>query len=168
MRATMETVGKGGALLAGEAIVSATKRDSAPTVVPVRNNNAEGLYDPLQERDSCGVGFIVSLKNRKSHRIVQDGLRILENLEHRGATGADPLMGDGAGLMVQIPHGFFAREAKRLGFALPEPGAYAVSHIFMPKDATMRAAMEKIVAEVIAEEGQVLLGWRDVPVDNTC
>ena len=94
-----------------------------------------GLYDPANERDSCGVGFIVNLRNEKSHRIVEDGLRILENLEHRGAVGADPLMGDGAGIMVQIPHAFFAAEAERLGFALPPPGDYAVGHIFMPQDA---------------------------------
>ena len=77
-------------------------------------------------------------------------------------------MGDGAGMLVQIPHAFFAREAERLGFALPAPGAYAAGFIFMPKDAAMRAAMEKIVAEVIDEEGQTLLGWRDVPSDNAC
>ncbi|MCR4282009.1 MAG: hypothetical protein NUV72_03145, partial [Bauldia sp.] len=104
-----------------------------------RPNQPEGLYDPRNEHDACGVGFIVSLKNKKSHRIIEDGLRILDNLEHRGAVGADPLMGDGAGMLVQIPHGFFAKEAERLGFALPEPGRYAVAFIFMPQDRAMRA-----------------------------
>jgi glutamate synthase (NADPH/NADH) large chain len=158
----METVRKAGAQLAAEAKASAAKAAGYPTT-----GIAEGLFDPANEKDSCGVGFIVNLKNRKSHKVVQDGLRILENLEHRGAVGADPLMGDGAGIMVQIPHAFFVSEAKRAGFALPAIGQYAVSHIFMPKDAAMRSAMEKIVEQVIVEEGQVFLGWRDVPVDNS-
>ncbi len=158
----METARKDGALLTGGASAPTAKRAA------VRPNVAEGLYDPLHEKDSCGVGFIVSLKNTKSHRIIEDGLKILENLEHRGATGADPLMGDGAGLLVQIPHRFFTDEAKRLSFALPEPGHYAVGYIFMPQDAVMRAEMETLVADVVAEEGQTLLGWRDVPVDNSC
>src|SRR5690606_25065735 len=105
---------------------------------------------------SCGVGFIVNLKNQKSHRIVADGLRILENLEHRGAVGADPLMGDGAGIMVQIPHAFFAREASRLGFDLPALGEYAVGFAFTPRDDAVRARMEQIVADVVLEEGLTL------------
>ncbi len=157
----METAAKNGALGTIGAAV-ATKADA------VRANVAEGLYDPALEKDSCGVGFIVDLKNRKSHQIVEDGLRILENLEHRGAVGADPLMGDGAGIMVQIPHEFFVREAKRLGFSLPAPGDYAVGYIFMPRDAQARASIEEVVAEAVAAEGQVLLGWRDVPTDSSC
>ena len=153
----MQATGKSEALRFGGVAAPANKRARA----------VEGLYDLGNERDSCGIGFIVNMKNRKSQKIVQDGLRILENLEHRGAVGADPLVGDGAGMLVQIPHAFFVKEAGRLGFALPSPGAYAVGFIFMPQDAAMRAAMEKIVGEVIAEEGQVLLGWRDVPVDNS-
>ncbi|HEV7283648.1 MAG TPA: glutamate synthase subunit alpha, partial [Kaistia sp.] len=128
---------------------------------------AQGLYDPRNEHDACGVGFIANLKNEKSHRIVQSGLQIVRNLEHRGAVGADPLMGDGAGMLVQIPHRFFSEEATRLGFALSEPGSYAVGFLFLPQDAEVRAGMEKIVEEVVASEGQVLLGWRDVPVDNS-
>ncbi len=155
--------GRDGAVVTGGASLRpAAKRAPLPAAA-----TAHGLYDPLHERDACGVGFIVDLHNRKSHRIIEDGLKILENLEHRGATGADPKMGDGAGMLVQIPHKFFAGEAKRLGFALPEPGQYAVGHIFMPRDADQRAAMEALVAEVIADEGQILLGWRDVPVDNS-
>jgi glutamate synthase (NADPH/NADH) large chain len=127
-----------------------------------------GLYNPLKEHDACGVGFIVNLRNEKSHRIVQDGLRIVENLTHRGAVGADPLMGDGAGMLVQMPHRFFAAEADRLGFALPEPGRYAVGFFFMPRDPETRATMERIVADAIADEGHTLLGWRDVPVNNSC
>ncbi len=127
-----------------------------------------GLYDPLDDRDSCGVGFIAQLKNRKSHKIVKDGLEILKNLEHRGAVGADPLMGDGAGILTQIPHPFFSAEAERLGFALPELGEYAVGAMFLPQDAVKRAQMEAIVTDVIEREGQKVLGWRDVPSDNSC
>ncbi len=161
----MEIPSFGGA----QAPATTTAVPASPDPIPtIRTNKAAGLFDPLHERDSCGVGFIADMKNRKSHRIVQQGLQILENLEHRGATGADPLMGDGAGMLVQIPHAFFVREGEKLGFSVPAPGEYAVGFIFMPQDATVRADMEKIVAEVIAEEGQVLIGWRDVPVDNSC
>jgi glutamate synthase (NADPH/NADH) large chain len=139
---------------------AATKRAAVPV--------ASGLFDPTREHDACGVGFIVDLKNRKSHRIVENGLKILENLEHRGAVGADPLMGDGAGIMVQVPHEFFRKEAASLGFALPSAGEYAVGVIFMPKDGALRAAIEKVVEAVIAEEGLSLIGWRDVPTDNSC
>ncbi|HVW91575.1 MAG TPA: glutamate synthase subunit alpha, partial [Devosia sp.] len=127
---------------------------------------AQGLFDPAREHDACGVGFIVNLRNVKSQRIVQNGLRILENLEHRGAVGADPLMGDGAGIMVQIPHRFFVKEGQRLGFTVPAPGHYAVGFIFMPQDAALRRKMEQVVSRVIEDEGQVVLGWRDVPSDN--
>lgn len=128
---------------------------------------AEGLYDPLREVDACGVGFIVNMKNQPSQKIVQNGLAILENLEHRGAVGADPLMGDGAGIMVQIPHKFFVKESARLGFHLPEHGKYAVGFIFMPQDAELRAKMERVVNKVIEDEGQTVIGWRDVPSDNS-
>ncbi len=128
---------------------------------------AEGLYDPMREHDACGVGFIVNLKNQPSQKIVQSGLKILENLEHRGAVGADPLMGDGAGIMVQIPHKFFSKIATQQGWQLPAPGAYAVGFIFMPQDADLRLKMERIVNKVIEDEGQVVIGWRDVPSDNS-
>ncbi|MBI4367616.1 MAG: glutamate synthase subunit alpha, partial [Deltaproteobacteria bacterium] len=125
-----------------------------------------GLYEPALDKDSCGVGFIADIKGRKSHLIVEDGLRILCNLEHRGATGADPRMGDGAGILVQIPHKFFAKEAARLGFKLPGPGEYAVGYLFMPQDPNWRQIIRDIYAEVIAREGLTLLGWRNVPIDN--
>src|SRR5262245_21694135 len=95
---------------------------------------ARGLYDPALDKDSCGVGFITDIKGRKSHQTVEDALRILCNLEHRGAVGADPRAGDGAGILVQIPHKFFARVAKENGFELPEPGQYGVGQLFMPHD----------------------------------
>lgn len=129
---------------------------------------AEGLFDPALERDACGVGFIANLKGRKSHGIVEGALKILENLEHRGAVGADPLSGDGAGIMIQIPHDFLASETKALGFELPEPGHYAVGYVFMPQDERLRAHCERVWARCVKEEGLQLLGWRSVPVNNSC
>ncbi len=126
----------------------------------------QGLYHPSNERDACGLGLIANIKGVKSHEIVQDAIKILLHLEHRGAVGADPLAGDGAGILVQIPHEFFAGEAERLGFTLPAPGAYAVGQIFMPQRGPLRATCDRIVAEVFAEEGMPLLGWRDVPVNS--
>ncbi len=128
---------------------------------------AQGLYDPRNEHDACGVGFIAQMKNVKSHDIVRDGLAMLENLTHRGAVGADPLMGDGAGLLVQIPDRFFRQEMAAQNIELPEPGRYAVGHLFMPRDAEARVHIENIIAEVARAEGQPLLGFRDVPVDNS-
>ncbi len=130
-------------------------------------SRAEGLYRPEYEHDACGIGFAANLKGRKTHDLINDGLKILANLEHRGAVGADPLCGDGAGMLVQIPHEFFAAEAERLGFKLPGPGAYGVGHLFMPQDAEKRARFVEIVETVIRGEGQTVLGWRDVPVDNS-
>ncbi|MEO3384787.1 glutamate synthase large subunit [Mesorhizobium sp. CAU 1741] len=128
---------------------------------------AQGLYDPRNEHDACGVGFIAHMKGEKSHQIVKDGLFMLENLTHRGAVGADPLMGDGAGVLVQIPDRFFREEMAAQGVELPEPGHYAIGHIFMPSDDALRARAEEIIAEVVQQEGQTLLGFRDVPVDNS-
>ena len=128
---------------------------------------AQGLYDPKNEHDACGVGFIAQMKGVKSHQLVRDGLAMLENLTHRGAVGADPLMGDGAGLLVQIPDAFFRPEMAKQSVTLPEAGQYAVGYIFMPQDAGLRAHCEGIVKEVIAAEGQIFLGFRDVPVDNS-
>src|SRR5580693_3018258 len=128
---------------------------------------AQGLYDPANERDSCGVGFVADMKNRRSHAILEKGLQILVNLDHRGATGADATLGDGCGVLTQIPHDFFAEECAKLGFALPAPGHYAIGQFFMPRDAAARAEVERIVEEAIVGEGQRVLGWRDVPVDNS-
>jgi glutamate synthase domain-containing protein 2/glutamate synthase domain-containing protein 1/glutamate synthase domain-containing protein 3 len=125
----------------------------------------QGLYDPAFERDACGVGFVVDIKGRKSHDLVQKGLQVLVNLTHRGATGCDPCTGDGAGILIQIPHAFFTKESAKLGIRLPGAGAYGVGMIFLPRDAEKRIACERIVAETVAAEGQILLGWRDVPRD---
>ena len=138
-------------------------RDTADLGTP----SPRGLYDPALEKDSCGVGFIADLKGRKSHKIIDDGLTILLNLEHRGAVGADPRMGDGAGILVQIPHKFFVKEAARIGFKLPKPGEYAVGYLFMPQDSNWREIIRDVYAEVVAREGLSMLGWRDVPTDNS-
>src|SRR6476661_4619849 len=128
---------------------------------------AEGLYDLSLEKDSCGVGFIANIKGKKSHQIVSDAINILCNLEHRGAVGADPRAGDGAGILVQIPHAFFSRKAAEIGFQLPEPGHYAIGALFMPKETAWRKVIQSIIAEQIKQEGLLLLGWRDVPTDNS-
>src|SRR5579883_3072126 len=127
---------------------------------------AQGLYDPRYEHDSCGVGFVADLKNRKSHDILVKGLQILANLDHRGATGFDASLGDGCGTLAQIPHRFFQEECAKLGMNLPAAGHYAIGQFFMPRAAAARRACETILEEAVAEEGQVLLGWRDTPVDN--
>src|SRR5450432_4393160 len=118
---------------------------------------AVGLYDPSQEKDSCGVGFIANIKGQKSHQIVADALSILCNLEHRGAVGADPRAGDGAGILVQIPHAFFERKAAEIGFQLPKPGDYAVGALFMPKEKAWRKVIQSIIADVAAKEGLTIL-----------
>ncbi len=127
----------------------------------------QGLYDPANEHDACGVGFIAHMKGEKSHQIVKDGLFILENLTHRGAVGADPLMGDGAGILVQIPDRFFREEMAKQGITLPKAGEYAVGHFFFPQDEEQIAHFKKVIAEVCHDEGQNLIGYRDVPVDNS-
>ena len=126
---------------------------------------AQGLYDPANEHDACGVGFVANMHNAKSHDIVKMGLEILLNLDHRGATGADPKAGDGCGMLLQIPHDFFVAKAKENGFALPEAGHYAIGVLFLPKDPELRGHIEEIIDETSAAQGFALLGWRDVPVD---
>ncbi|MBI5786260.1 MAG: glutamate synthase large subunit [Rhodocyclales bacterium] len=126
----------------------------------------QGLYDPANEHDACGVGFVAHIKNCKSHAIVQQGLQILENLTHRGATGYDPLLGDGAGILLQMPDAFLRAEAAKLGIKLPADGGYGCGNIFLPQSANGRAACESALARIVHEEGQTFLGWRDVPRDN--
>ncbi len=126
-----------------------------------------GLFDPALEKDSCGVGFIADIKGRKSHKIVEDALTILVNLEHRGAVGADPRAGDGAGILVQTPHKFLAKKAAELGITLPAPGHYAVGALFMPHDTAWRQDVMDSYAAVAAAEGMAILGWREVPTDNS-
>ena len=125
---------------------------------------AQGLYDPTNERDSCGVGFVCNIKNTKSHAIVRQGLEILERLAHRGAVGADPKAGDGAGILVQIPDAFLRAQ---VSFDLPPVGRYGVGMVFLPHDADARGLMQDIIDRHVREGGQRVLGWRDVPVDNS-
>ncbi len=124
-----------------------------------------GLYDPSAEHDACGVGFVAHIKGEKSHAIVQQGLKILENLDHRGAVGADKLMGDGAGILIQLPDLLYRAEMAHQGVQLPPPGEYGVGMIFLPKEHASRQACEQEMERAIKAEGQVLLGWRDVPVN---
>ncbi len=126
---------------------------------------AQGLYDPQNEHDACGVGFIAHIKGQKSHSIVEQGLLILKNLDHRGAVGADPLMGDGAGILIQIPDQYYREEMAKQGVTLPPPGEYGVGMVFLPKEHASRIACEQEIERSVAAEGQVVLGWRDVPID---
>ncbi|MEA3412539.1 MAG: glutamate synthase central domain-containing protein, partial [Pseudomonadota bacterium] len=127
-----------------------------------------GLYDPENEHDACGVGFVSNIKGRKSHEIVGQGLRILENLAHRGAVGADPLAGDGAGILLQIPDGFLRAECGASGIDLPGEGDYGVGMIFMPRVEGVLGKCRELVETLSHEEGQEVLGWREVPTDNSC
>ena len=126
----------------------------------------QGLYDPRHEHDACGVGFVAHIKGQASHDRVSQGLQILVNLTHRGAVGADPLAGDGAGILIQVPDAFLRKALAKEKFSLPPVGDYGVGMLFLPQDAKARAACEKIIADKIKAEGQTLLGWRDVPVNN--
>ncbi|MCK5877420.1 MAG: glutamate synthase subunit alpha, partial [Candidatus Marithrix sp.] len=124
----------------------------------------QGLYDPQNEHDACGVGFIVHIKGQKNHTIIEQGLEILKNLTHRGAVGADPLAGDGAGILIQIPDSFIRAECE---FTLPEVNKYGIGMVFLPRDTDKRTACENIIVETITTEGQSVIGWRDVPTNNT-
>jgi len=126
---------------------------------PENRARTRGLYDPSLERDSCGVGFVANLKGHKSHQIIEHGLECLLNLTHRGAVGADPEAGDGAGLLAQIPHRLFAEECSKLGIELPAPGQYAVGHIFMPQDESRRRHVKEVIEGAIEAEGHVMLGF---------
>ena len=127
----------------------------------------QGLYNPSKEHDSCGIGFVANIKNRKSHKIVQQGLSILGCLTHRGAAGADPLAGDGAGILIQLPDELLREECVDRGINLPIAGDYGVGMIFLPQDEDARAKCEQSVEKLIHAEGQTILGWRDLPTDNS-
>ncbi len=135
--------------------------------LPAHLPERQGLYDPANEHDACGVGFVAHIKNQKSHEIVLQGLQILKNLTHRGAVGADPKAGDGSGLLLQIPDRFFREEMARQGVTLPAEGEYGVGMVFLPQESASRMACQEEIERAVRAEGQVLLGWRDVPVDNS-
>ncbi|MBT3184210.1 MAG: glutamate synthase large subunit [Nitrospina sp.] len=126
----------------------------------------QGLYDPAFEKDSCGVGFVMNMKGEKSHEIIIQGLEILKKLEHRGACGSDAATGDGAGILIQIPHLFFQEQSEKAGIKLPEAGRYAVGNVFLPSGKDTEQG-QQIMERAVVTEGLELLGWRDVPVDNT-
>jgi len=132
---------------------------------PSTQPSKQGLYDPKHEHDACGVGFVAHIKNRKSHGIVQQGLEILLRLTHRGAAGADPREGDGAGILIQIPDDFLRAVTPDSGFELPAAGKYGIGMVFLPQNSEYRKQCMRITEQAIADEGQTLLGWRDVPVD---
>src|SRR6202022_1716954 len=127
----------------------------------------QGLYDPRNEHDACGIGFGVNIQGLQSHDIIVKGLQILINLAHRGACGCDPETGDGAGVLIQIPHKFFAREAAALGFTLPAPGEYGIGVVFLPVEKHQRLKTEGVIERIVKEEGLTVLGWRDTPIDGT-
>jgi glutamate synthase (NADPH/NADH) large chain len=126
----------------------------------------QGLYHPRHEHDACGVGFVANIEGKKSHEIVMKGVQILINLTHRGACGCDPQTGDGAGILIQIPHAFFERECARLGFSLPAPGEYGVGMVFLPVDPQERLLCEGILEKAAKEQGLSVLGWRDTPING--
>ncbi len=126
----------------------------------------QGLYDPSHEHDACGVGFVAHIRGQKSHAIVEQGLQILRNLSHRGATGADPLAGDGAGILIQLPDAFLRREFLRNGVSLPVAGSYGIGMLFLPRQSEQRRTCEEVIAQTAAAEGMAVLGWRDVPTNN--
>jgi glutamate synthase (NADPH/NADH) large chain len=127
----------------------------------------QGLYDPQFEHDACGVGFVVDIKGRKSHKILRQAIQVLINLDHRGACGAETNTGDGAGILLQMPHRFLAEECEKLGINLPAPGEYGSGLVFMPRDATLRRRLEDRFGDIVESEGLTLLGWRTVPTDNS-
>ncbi|MGH8120218.1 MAG: glutamate synthase subunit alpha, partial [Gammaproteobacteria bacterium] len=131
------------------------------------NHGEPGLYEPSQEHDSCGVGFVVDMKGRKSHRIVTNALTILKNLLHRGACGCEENTGDGVGILIQMPHKFFQRKCAALDIALPAPGCYGAGLVFLPRDPEQSQRCQSIFENIIKDEGQKLLGWRDLPTDDS-
>ncbi|GJE15542.1 glutamate synthase large subunit [Methylobacterium marchantiae] len=146
--------------------IPATRDGVAPIVVRDQAlPHKQGLYDPAREGDACGVGFVADMHDRRTHAIVAQGLLILENIDHRGAVGADPKMGDGCGILTHIPHFLLKEECEGLGITLPEPGHYGVGQFFLPKDPEGRRIVEEIVEKSLHDEGLPFLGWRDVPVD---
>jgi len=140
---------------------------TGPDPTPAGLPPAQGLYDPAHERDACGVGFVVDIKGRRSHAIVSQALEVLKNLLHRGACGCEVNTGDGAGILIQMPHAFLARECGRLGIRLPGPGHYGAGLVFLPRDPAQAAECEHILEGMVRDEGQTVLGWRDVPTDSS-
>ncbi|MEN9538944.1 MAG: hypothetical protein RLZZ126_1179, partial [Pseudomonadota bacterium] len=136
------------------------------TAAEIAHLQHSGLYSTANEHDACGVGFVAHIRGHKSHDIVKNALKILENLDHRGAVGADKLMGDGAGILIQLPDALYREEMAAQGVTLPPPGEYGVGMVFLPKEHASRLACQQELERAVKAEGQVLLGWRDVPVNR--
>ena len=134
---------------------------------PIQRPGKQGLYDPWYEHDACGVGFVVDVKGRKSHRILEQAIQVLRNLDHRGACGCEANTGDGAGVLIQMPHAFFKEVARKMRLPLPEPGSYGSGLVFLPRSPTKRRRLEEHFEHIVQSEGQVVLGWRTVPTDNS-
>ena len=126
----------------------------------------QGLYDPRFEHDACGIGFVVNIKGEKSHELVQQALTVLQNLDHRGACGCEDNTGDGAGILLQVPHEFLRHACDGIGLQLPRPGHYGVGMVFLPPDREQRHYCERRLEDIVRQEGQEVLGWRSVPTDN--
>src|SRR6202795_1891155 len=141
-------------------------KDGLSATTPAGMPGAQGLYDPAHEHDACGVGFVVDMKGRKSHAIVSQALQVLKNLLHRGACGCEANTGDGAGILIQMPHAFLVRECAALGWSLPSPKHYGAGPVFLPRDAAQAAQCRAMLDGIVREEGQTLLGWRVVPTDD--
>lgn len=122
-----------------------------------------GLYDPRNEHDACGIGFVVNIQGKRSHAVIRDGLEILRRLDHRGAIGADPLQGDGAGILIQIPDGLYREDLARHGIALPHPGLYGVAMVFMPRIPSEQQSCRNVFERIALQEGFRILHWRKVP-----
>src|SRR3954468_21416260 len=140
------------------------------SVTPVRSLGLppkQGLYDPFFEHEACGVGFVVDMHGRKSHKILADALQVLRNLDHRGASGAEVNTGDGAGVLIQMPHKFFVEVCKPLRFSLPEAGQYGCGLVFLPRNASVRRKIEERFEQLVQSEGLIFLGWRTVKTDNS-
>ena len=142
-------------------------KTTANTTAPTCSPKKQGLYDPWYEHDSCGVGFVVNIKGKKSHKIIRDALTILVNLNHRGACGCEANTGDGAGILMQMPHGFFKEASRKDKIKLPPLGDYGVAMVYLPRDPNERRTCETMFENIVAEEGQKFLGWRVVPTDNS-
>ena len=127
----------------------------------------QGLYDPQFEHDACGVGFVCQMKGKRSHEIVEQALTILVNLDHRGACGCEANTGDGAGILLQLPHRFLSKVAAQAGFSLPQPGQYGVGMVFSSRNPQTREASTRRFAQIVVEQGQQVIGWRDIPTDNS-
>ncbi len=140
-----------------------TANKQTPPGAPVK----QGLYDPQFEHDSCGIGFVVNIKGKKSTSLVTDGLQILVNLDHRGAVGHEPNTGDGAGILIQKPHEFLVKVTAKLGFKLPAVNEYGAGMLYLPPNLRERNGVKTAFAKLVSAEGQTLLGWRDVPTDNS-